>query len=209
MRKVLIAAATVAALARLSQAASAADVITNMTSDRLAVILTAMTGKKAVITKPESGVEVVTITDNGDIDFIMTDCAAKGCASMQPTMFFNKDEHFNLTVVNSYNTKELSAQAFLTADNRVFLVRLYVFDGGVTEENLKTNIGIYLKAPGIFAEHALGSQTTASAGGSGSVPVAAPSMPATSAGVGAQAGAPPKLPLIERVTAGHKGHALR
>ncbi len=206
MRKLLLAAA---AWLPLASAASAADLITSITSDRLATIVTALTGKTAVITKPEAGVEVVTINDNGDYDFILSDCTAKGCTSMQPTMFFNKDEHFNLAVINGYNSKQLGAQAFMTPDNRVYLVRLYLLDGGVAEDNLKVNIVLYLKTPAIFVEHVMNSQTTASAGGNGAVAIAAPSTPATSAGVGAQAGAMPKLSLIERVTAGHKGRGLR
>ncbi|MFM9862401.1 MAG: YbjN domain-containing protein [Micropepsaceae bacterium] len=205
MRKSLLAAA---AAVHLAAAASAADVITAIKSDRLAEIVTALTGKKATIEKPEAGVEVVTISDDGDMDFIMSDCTAKGCSTLQPTMFFNKDDQFNLTVVNGYNSKQLGAQAFLTPDNRAYLVTLYLFDGGVTEENVKAKIVLYLKTPGIFVEHVIGSQTTASAP-AGTVPAAAPSTAATTAGTGAQASEPQRSALIERVTAGHKGRSLR
>jgi opacity protein-like surface antigen len=207
MRKSLLAAA---AFIHLTAAASAADVITAIKSDRLAEILTALTGKTATVAKPEAGVEVVTIADNGDYDFILSECTAKGCSTMQPTMFFNKDDQFNLTVVNGYNSKQLGAQAFLTPDNRAYLVTLYLFDGGVTEENVKVKIALYLKTPGIFVQHVVGSQTTASAPPAAStMPAAAPSTPATAAGTGAQASEPQRLPLIERVTVGSKGHSLR
>lgn len=206
MRKPWIAVLTVAA-AFMSYAtpASAADVMQTITSDKLAEILTAMTGKKAEIAKPEAGVEVVTYTDNGDRDFIMSECTAKGCAIVQMTMFFNKDASFNLAGVNGYNSQNLNAQAFLTPDNRVYLVRLYLTIGGVTEENLKANISLYLRAPGVFIEH-LSSQSTA-ATGTGPVTVAAPA--AVSAGTGTQASEPQRLRMIERLTAGSKGASLR
>lgn len=207
MRTSLLAAA---AALQLAATASAADVITAIKSDRLAEIVTALTGKKATITKPEAGVEIVTISDNGDMDFIMSDCTANGCATLQPTMFFNKDDAFNLAVVNGYNSKQLGAQAFLTPDNRAYLVTLYLFDGGVTEENMKAKLVLYMKTPGIFVDHVVKSQTVASAApASGATPAAAPAAaPAVTAGAGA--GAPhDRLELIERVTADHKGRTLR
>jgi hypothetical protein len=205
MRTSLI--ATAAAL-QLTATASAADVITAIKSERLGEIVTALTGKKATITKPEAGVEIVTISDNGDMDFIMSDCTANGCETLQPTMFFNKDDAFNLAVVNGYNSKQLGAQAFLTPDNRAYLVTLYLFDGGVTEENMKAKLVLYMKTPGIFVDHVLKSQTVA-APVSGATPAAAPAAaPAVTAGAGAAA-PQDQLPLIERVTAGHKGRTLR
>ena len=208
MRTSLIAAA---AALQLAATASAADVVTAIKSDRLAEIVTALTGKKATITKPEAGVEIVTISDNGDMDFILSDCTANGCETLQPTMFFNKDDAFNLAVVNGYNSKQLGAQAFLTPDNRAYLVTLYLFDGGVTEENMKAKLVLYMKTPGIFVDHVLKSQTVASAAPASpaTTPVAtSATAPAVAAGAGAAA-PQHQLELIERVTAGHKGRALR
>lgn len=188
--------ATVAYLLLAGQAL-AADTLPLLTSAKLAEILTAATGKPATVTKPEAGVEVVSIVENGSYDFIMSSCTASGCPDVQMTMFFNKEDIFTLALVNGFNGKDLSATAFLTPDNRVYLVDLYVVEGGVTEENVKKNLAIYLKAPRLFAQYAVG-QTTASLPPAG-VPVAlGPTEVA------------PQLQFIERVLRNipRKGHAL-
>ena len=61
----------------LVSTAQAADTITTIKSERLAEIVTALTGQKATITKPEAGVEIVTISDDGDVDFILTDLTGR------------------------------------------------------------------------------------------------------------------------------------
>jgi hypothetical protein len=196
----------------LISSAQAADTITTIKSERLAEIVTALTGQKATITKPEAGVEIVTISDDGDVDFILTDCKMNGCSTLQPTMFFNKHEAFNLAVVNGYNSKQLGAQAFLTPDNRVYLLTLYLFDGGVTEENLKIRLALYMRTPAIFADHVLKSQVVASA--APSVTQTPPATPGalvvpTSASTAAPQQGPELVKLIERVTSGKNGRTLR
>lgn len=209
MLKSLLAAS--AALLLVSTA-HAADTITTIKSERFAEIVTAMTGLKATITKPEAGVELVTISDGGDVDFILSDCKSNGCSTLQPTMFFNKHEAFNLAVVNAYNSKQLGAQAFLTPDDRVYLLTLYLLDGGVTEENMKIRIALYLKTPGIFADHVLKSQVVASS--APSITQTTPAVPGalvvpTSASTTAPQQGPELIKLIERVTKGKNGHTLR
>lgn len=188
MRRVLsaLAFAAVAALTQANQS-FAADTQSRLTSAKFAEILTALTGKAATVTKPEAGVEVVSIADNGSYDFVMSDCTAAGCPSVQMTMFFNKEDIFTLALVNSYNSKYLGAQAFLTPDNRVYLVRLFITEGGVTEDNIKANIALYLSSLKVFAQTAL-SQSTASLPAPG-VPVA----------MSPQTQNPPAVQFIERV----------
>ena len=198
MRKsISLVAVAMAALITVTSSASAAE-LTQITSAKLSEILTAITGKATNVSKPEAGVEIVSIVENGSYDFVLSDCTAQGCATMQMTMFFNKEDIFTLALVNGFNSKDLSATAFLTPDNRVYLVNLFITDGGVTEENIKANLAIYLRAPGKFAKFAL-SQTTAALPSAG-VPVAA----------SGTAVMPARLEFIERVLRNlpRRGHTL-
>jgi hypothetical protein len=209
MRKLALAA--VAAACLLPTQAFAADTVANLTSDKLAKILSAATGKEGKITKPEAGVEVVTIreTDGADYDYVLSECTAQGCPDLQMNMFFNKDDSFNLGLVNSYNGKALNASAFLSPENRVYLVRHVVLQGGVTEENIKANIKIFLAAPDLFIEH-VASQQTASAA-PGVTPVAAPTSPfaGTPADAGAAAAAAPAPKGLFKHAATRQGRGVK
>ena len=79
--------------------------------------------------------------------------------------FFEKDSHFNLTAINSFNSIDASAEAVLRADGQVSLMRLQVFEGGVTAENVKAHIKMFMNAPALFAQHVLEQKTVSYAPG--------------------------------------------
>lgn len=178
MRKSLLAALVAAASAFAP--ASAADTMTSISSDRLAAMFKAAGATDVQVTKPEAGVEIVSLVDGGGTtDFVLMNCAADGCPTMQMTALFEKDPRFTLQAINGYNSKVLNAQAAVMQDGNVVLMGLYVLNGGVTEDNLKFNIVIFLKAPELFTNHIL-SQVTAAADGKGAAqPVAAQASPLT------------------------------
>jgi hypothetical protein len=162
-------------MAIASTQAFAADVITRLSSQRLADMMKAAGATEVKITKPEAGVEIVTFGDNtGTMDFVLLSCTAEGCATLQMAAVFNKDDRFTLAALNSYNAKYLNAQASLQPDGNVLLAKLYVPGGGVTEENLKTNMAIFFQAPNLFSKHIL-EQVTVSLDKPGAMkPTAAP-----------------------------------
>jgi hypothetical protein len=178
VRKSLLAALVAAASAFAP--ASAADTMTSISSDRLAAMFKAAGATDVQVTKPEAGVEIVSLVDGGGTtDFVLMNCAADGCPTMQMTALFEKDPRFTLQAINGYNSKVLNAQAAVMQDGNVVLMGLYVLNGGVTEDNLKFNIVIFLKAPELFTNHIL-SQVTAAADGKGAAqPVAAQASPLT------------------------------
>lgn len=180
MRKSLLAAFVAAASALASAPASAADVMTSLTSDRLSAMFKAAGATEVQVTKPEAGVEVVSLVDGGGTtDFVLMSCTADGCPTLQMVVVFDKDARFTLEAINAYNSKVLNAQAALMPNGNVVLMGLYVLNGGVTEDNLKFNIAIFLKAPELFTNHIL-SQVTAAADAKGAAqPVAAQASPLT------------------------------
>ena len=117
---------------------------------------------------------------------------------MHRRRLFNKNERFNLAVVNGFNGKYLNAQASLTPDGRVYLVRLFVTTGGVTEANVKANIDVFTKAPGLFVQHVLSQATASAKEADGSTKqVAAENKPGVEVGIGTQSARLRELKLIE------------
>lgn len=175
MRKSVLTAAVVATLAISSTQAFAADVITRLSSQRLADIMKAAGATEATISKPEAGIEIVTFGDgSGTMDFVLLGCTAEGCTTLQMSAVFNKDARFTLAALNGYNAKYLNAQASLQSDGNVLLAKLYVPAGGVTEENLKANMAVFFQAPSLFSKHIL-EQVTVSLDKPGTMkPAAAP-----------------------------------
>jgi hypothetical protein len=179
VRKSLL-AALAAASVLASAPASAADLMTGLNSDRLSAMLTAAGATQVQVNKPEAGVEIVSFNDGvGTVDFLLMNCAADGCPTMQMVAVFEKDARFTLQAINAYNSKVLNAQAAVMSDGNVALMGLFVFNGGVTEDNLKFNMAIFLGAPELFTNHIL-SQVTAAADAKGAAqPVAAQASPLT------------------------------
>lgn len=171
MRQLLAAVATAAALLAPAKAAGN-ELIARITPERMAAILEEMTGKKAELDKNDAGDPVVAIDPgNGYDEYILSRCDPQGCLDIQATAFFKKDPKFTLAAVNAYNSSYLNAQASLATDGRVFLFRFFVTDGGVSEENIKANIKIFMQAPDAFLD-VLSKQATASIAPNG-VPVSA------------------------------------
>ncbi|MBP6013705.1 MAG: YbjN domain-containing protein [Alphaproteobacteria bacterium] len=170
MRRFLAAVAAFALL--VSAPASAADVVDRITPAKLGEILKAMTGKDVEFSKGDDGTEIVSVnTGNGYDDFIMDKCTAQGCTEIQMTCFFNKDDRLTLAAVNAFNGSSLNAQAALKPNGNVYLYRLFVTEGGVTEANVRANIEIYMVADDIFLQ-TLDTQKVASLPPAG-VPVSA------------------------------------
>jgi hypothetical protein len=160
--------------------ASAAEMMTGITSDGLSALFKAAGAATVEVTKPEAGVEIVSVSDGTSaVDLILMSCAATGCPTIQMVTVFNKDPRFTLEAINSYNAKVLNAQAAVMPSGDVALMGLYVFNGGVTEDNLKFNLVIFLQSPELFTNHIL-SQVTAAADTKGKAqPVAAQASPLT------------------------------
>lgn len=160
VRKFLISAAMAAATA-YAPAALAADVMTHFTVDRMTAMLKAAGATEIETKKPEPAVEIITFNDGkGTVNMILLDCAAQGCSSMQLGVFFEKDDRYSLSALNSYNAVYLNAQAALLKSGNVTLVRLVVADGGITEDNVKANLQIFLDAPALFEKTIQGQVTT-------------------------------------------------
>lgn len=171
MRSLLAAVAAVGLLISPAQAAGS-DTIQRMTPEQLVAILADVTGKKPEIGKNDAGDPVVSLnTGNGYDDYVLGRCTQQGCLDIQATTFFEKDPKLTLAVVNAYNNKYLNAQGSIAADGRVYLVRLFVVDGGVGKENIEVNIKIFMQSPDLLME-VLSTQATASLPSNG-VPVAA------------------------------------
>jgi hypothetical protein len=153
VRKIVLSVVVFTAAAISATSAFAAD-MTRISSQQLSDMFKAAGATKIEVTKPEEGVEIVSFDDgNGMIDFVLMNCKSDGCATLQMTIAFEKDDRFTLSAINSYNAKILNAQAAQQKSGHVTLVKLYVPGGGVTEENLKLNIAIFLKAPELFVKH--------------------------------------------------------
>lgn len=187
MTKFLAAALAVAAVAFVTLPASSADaVMKRLTAQRLSTLLQASGATQIAVAKPKPGVEIVSFNDGkGTVDFVLEDCTAEGCETLQMMILFEKDaKPYALGGINSYNSKVLNAQAAVLTDGKLMLARLFVTLGGVTDENIKANYGIFLQAPYLLAQH-MGSQTVAEAPApaTGAVPVSAKVEPKVEAGV--------------------------
>jgi hypothetical protein len=142
--------------------ATAAELLTKLKPQQLIDIAKAGGSAKIETSKPEAGVEIVSIGDStGTMDFVFLNCAADGCTTLQMATLFAKDSRFTLSAINGYNATYLNAQASLRADGEVLLARLYTPVGGVTEDNLKANLVIFANAPDLFSKHILSLQTVA------------------------------------------------
>ena len=171
MRSLLAVVATAAVLA-LAQPASAAELIERITPEHMAKIVEEVTGKKPEIGKNPNGLPVIAVNPGNGVDeYILGRCTAQGCLDIQATTYFDKDPKLTIAAVNSYNNKYISAQASVGPDGFVYLVRLFVVDGGVSEENIKVNMKIFMEAPDALME-VVTTQATASLAPNG-VPVAA------------------------------------
>lgn len=162
VRKSILWAVVAAASALSPTQAYAEDVFSRLTSARLLTILKAAGATEVAVTKPEAGVEILTFNDGaGPVNLVLMDCAADGCGTLQMGVIFDKDPRFTLSALNSYNATYLNAQAAIMPDGSMGLMRLYVPGGGVTENNLRLNLAVYLEAPALFEKH-IQSQVTAS-----------------------------------------------
>ncbi len=142
--------------------AYAADVFSRLTSERVTTMLKAAGATDITATKPEAGVEIVTFNDgNGAVNLVLLECTADGCGTLQMSIIFDKDDRFTPAALNSFNAMYLTAQAATMSSGNVALMDLYVPAGGVTEENLKNNLAVFLTSPAQF-EKAMQSQVTAS-----------------------------------------------
>lgn len=174
MRKSFLLAAAFAAAAFASAPAQAADILTALTSQRLTAMLQAAGATQIATEKPQDGVEIVTFNDgNGGVNLILLDCQAGSCPTLQMSVAFEKDAKYTLTALNGYNATYLNAQAAVLPNGNVVLARLYSTLGGVTEDNLKANLAIFLQAPTVFENH-INAQVTAAVDTKGApAPVAA------------------------------------
>lgn len=162
MRKSVLLAVVAAATAFSTTQAHALDVLTRLTSDRLSTILKAAGATEIEATKPEAGVEVVTFSDGtGTVNLVLMDCTADGCGTLQMSIIFEKDARFTLSALNSYNATYLNAQAAIMPSGNIGLIKLYLPGGGVTEDNVRLNLAVYLESPALFEKH-IQSQVTAS-----------------------------------------------
>jgi hypothetical protein len=173
-KSILLAVATVA-IAFGSTGASAQEMFSRLSSDRLSNVLKAAGATQVEVTKPEAGVEVVTFNDGtGTVNLVLMECTADGCGALQMSVIFEKDARFTLSALNSFNATYLNAQAAVMTSGNIGLMDLYVPAGGVTENNLRANLAVFLESPQLFEKH-LQSQVTASADKPGAAaPVAAP-----------------------------------
>ena len=172
MRSLLAAiAAAIFFLAPVS--ATAADNITRLTPEKLSQIVETLAGKKPEIDLSDKSSPTVSIdTGNGSDFFILSQCTEQGCLDIQMLCFFDKDPRYTLAAVNSYNGAFVNAQATLTTDGKVYLVRDYLVEGGVSEANIIANIQTYDAADDVFIEH-MKKQETAAIPSAGGVPAAA------------------------------------
>lgn len=162
MRKSVLSAVVAAASALSATQAYAEDVFSRLTSDRLSTILKAAGATEIEATKPEAGVEVVTFSDGtGTVNLVLMECTADGCGTLQMSIIFEKDPRFSLSALNSFNATYLNAQAAIMPSGNTGLIRLYLPGGGVTENNLRLNLAVYLESPQLFEKH-IQSQVTAS-----------------------------------------------
>jgi hypothetical protein len=161
-KTLLLAAAMTAGIAFSTTQAYAADVFSRLTSERVTTMLKAAGATDITATKPEAGVEIVTFNDgNGAVNLVLLECTADGCGTLQMSIIFDKDDRFTPAALNSFNAMYLTAQAATMSSGNVALMDLYVPAGGVTEENLKNNLAVFLTSPAQF-EKAMQSQVTAS-----------------------------------------------
>jgi len=175
VRKSILLAVATAAIALSSTQALAQEVFSRLSSDRLSNVLKAAGATQVEVTKPEAGVEVVTFNDGtGTVNLVLMDCGADGCGALQMSIIFEKDARFTLSALNSFNATYLNAQAAIMPSGNIGLIDLYVPAGGVTENNLRANLAVYLESPQLFEKHIQG-QVTASVDKPGTAtPVAAP-----------------------------------
>jgi len=158
----LLTAAMTAAIAFSTAQADAADVFSRLTSERLTTLLKGAGATDITTTKPEAGVEMITFNDgNGAVNLVLLECTADGCGTLQMSIIFDKDPRFTPTALNSFNATYLTAQAAVMTSGNVALMDLYVPGGGVTEDNLKYNIAVFLTSSTQF-EKAMQSQVSAS-----------------------------------------------
>lgn len=162
MRKSVLLAVVAAATAFSATQAYAQDVFTRLTSERLSTILKAAGATQIETTKPEAGVELVTFSDGtGTVNLVLMECTADGCGTLQMSIIFDKDPRFTLSALNTFNATYLNAQAAIMPSGNIGLIKLYLPGGGVTEDNLRLNLAVYLESPQLFEKH-IQSQVTAS-----------------------------------------------
>lgn len=162
MRKSILSAVVIAASAFSATQAYADAMFSSLTSDRLTTMLKASGATEVEATKPEAGVEVVTFNDGtGTVTLVLMECVADGCGLLQMSIVFEKDDRFTLSALNSFNATFLNAQAAIMPSGNIGLIRLYLPGGGVTENNLRLNLQVFLESPRLLEKH-IQSQVTAS-----------------------------------------------
>lgn len=158
------AAAIAAAVALAPMPAAAAELMTHLTSKFISESLTAIGATQVEVKKPEPGVEIVSFNDgSGPVDFVLMNCTAEGCTTLQMNTTYDKDPRFTIEAVNSFNKSMLNVQTVFLDDGAVALRRLFVTNGGVTEANYQINANIFFVAPKEFEKH-IAERTVAGAG---------------------------------------------
>ncbi|MCE9521187.1 MAG: YbjN domain-containing protein [Alphaproteobacteria bacterium] len=156
MNKFLLSAAFAAVTLAATPAIAADALIMRLSSLKLSAVLIAMGAKEVAVKRDSADLEFVSFNDgNGPVDFALSECNADGCQSLQMFILYDLTESkkISLATLNSFNGKYLDAQVAQLEDGAVIMSDLFVTTGGVSEDNLKENISIFLNAPRVFATH--------------------------------------------------------
>ncbi|MBP6013230.1 MAG: YbjN domain-containing protein [Alphaproteobacteria bacterium] len=170
MKKMLgLVAAT--ALFASSGVASAAGMVTSFTVEKLSSLLTAWGAGNVTAAKTPDGQRDLVRFDSGGTTYtaLLSACPKEqaGCVGLYVGVGIQGSSGaITLQTVNDFNSVLPFGKAVRTQDGTAaILFRYIVADGGITEENLRTNIGVLTQMPEAFNKH-LASATVASLPGS-------------------------------------------
>jgi hypothetical protein len=147
----------------VAPAAAADPLITQFTTQNVSDVLKELGATEIKTVKGDDGTDSVSFTyDSGPFLFSIINCKKAPCHDLQMAIFYEKDAAFTPGFANTFNGKWLDATAIALADGTLMMNRLVIANGGVTKENLRENMSIFVNVPNLIADQ-LKAVTTVSA----------------------------------------------
>lgn len=141
-------------------AASAAEATwSSFDTKRLTALLKTMGAQSIEVKRATEGkvtVEAV-LFNSGDTRYMAmpTVCRANGCLGLSLTVYWTNELKLTADIVNAFNEVNEFGRAFITDDGKtVGFGRYAIADGGVSEENVASNISNFVANAGQFMKFA-------------------------------------------------------
>ncbi|MFN9163619.1 MAG: YbjN domain-containing protein [Alphaproteobacteria bacterium] len=147
------------AIAAAGTASAAGATWTSFDTKRLSTLLKTMGAQSIEVKRATEGkvtVEAV-LFNSGDTRYMAmpTVCRANGCLGLSLTVYWTNELKLTADIVNAFNEVNEFGRAFITDDGKtVGFGRYAIADGGVSEENVASNIANVVGNAGQFLKFA-------------------------------------------------------